>query len=387
MSARHPAVAPRRQPGRMPVADVLRGVAILAMLVAHGASSLLPEAPALLKAVFGQLNALASPLFAVVMGIAAQLVLSRSGASRGVVIGQQAGRGAILIALGVWLATWGSWVDIVLAYLGVLAIVGAPLLLLPTRTLALVTAALLALGEPLSQVLRQVLSPLVIEHAWLGAPAQWIVFGSNYRLLGLLPMFLLGALALRRGLPTGRALFGIGFAGVLLWAAGPIAERMLGWPQPTSGSALDTARDLGLVALAYVGVAALAQLREPAARRVVDAVFVPFRACGTVALSLYVVQVALIGWWARSGIGYQHDDLLRWLILVPGLMLLGVLWWRFVGLGPVEWLIGAVTGRYRRRRSPQEESDRPRGSDAAAVPSAEEKRAADAAQPVAAPDS
>lgn len=377
MTARRSATAPRRQPDRMVVPDVLRGVAILAMLVAHGASSLLPEAPAVLKAVFGQLNALASPLFAVVMGIAAQLVLSRPGGSRAAVIVQQAARGAILIALGVWLATWGSWVDIVLAYLGVVAIVGALLLLLPTRALALVAAALLILGEPLNQVLRQVLLPLVVEHPWLWAPAQWIVFGSNYRLVNLLPMFLLGALVLRRGLPAGRALIGVGIVGLLLWAAGPVAQRALGWPQPGSGSTLDTARDLGLIALAYVVVAVLAQLRastsRPVARRVVDAIFLPFRASGTVALSLYVLQVALIGWWARSGVGYQDNEYLRWLLLVPGLMVLAVLWWRFVGLGPIEWLIGAVTGRYRLRRPPRDRSpaggsDLPREKDAVAPP-------------------
>jgi len=31
--------------------------------------------------------------------------------------------------------------------------------------------------------------------------------------------------------------------------------------------------------------------------------------------------------------------------------LVGILWWRFVGKGPIEWLIGVVSGRYRPRRA------------------------------------
>ena len=48
---------------------------------------------------------------------------------------QQVVRGLLLIALGLWMTEWGSWVAIVLSHLGVLLIVGAPLLLLSTRWL------------------------------------------------------------------------------------------------------------------------------------------------------------------------------------------------------------------------------------------------------------
>jgi uncharacterized protein len=27
--------------------------------------------------------------------------------------------------------------------------------------------------------------------------------------------------------------------------------------------------------------------------------------------------------------------------------LVGILWWRFVGKGPIEWLTGVISGRYR----------------------------------------
>jgi uncharacterized membrane protein YeiB len=78
-------------------------------------------------------------------------------------------------------------------------------------------------------------------------------------------------------------------------------------------------------------------------------VFLPLRAIGAVALSLYLAHVALIAGIAQLGLhGAPPNPVVAWIILVPGMVLAGVLWWRFVGPGPVEWLIGAVT-----RRRPQ----------------------------------
>lgn len=87
VTASHPPIAPRRQLERLVVPDVLRGVAILAMLVAHGANSLMPDVPTPVRMVSGQLNDLASPLFALVMGMAAQILLTRTVASsRGLLV-------------------------------------------------------------------------------------------------------------------------------------------------------------------------------------------------------------------------------------------------------------------------------------------------------------
>jgi uncharacterized protein len=342
-------VAPRRQTDRLVVPDVLRGIAIFAMLVAHGVP-LIPTAPGPVLAVSGQLNDLASPLFAVVMGMSAQLVFQRPGGPRSIVMVQQMTRGLILVALGVWLSMWGSWVDIVLAYLGVLAIVGAPLLYLSTRWLAGIAAVLLLVGQPLHDVVVRMLWPLVYADATLLSISQWFALGYNYRLIHLLPMFLIGVVLLRLGLPGGRALYALAAVAVVLFVVRPVTEALLGIQRAASGTYADTAHDLSLVLLCYVAVTALAAVRAPTWRRIIDGVFVPFRACGSIALSLYVVQIALIAFWASIGLGYQENEYLLWLVLVPGLMALGVLWWYAVGLGPVEWLLGTVTGRYRWRR-------------------------------------
>jgi uncharacterized protein len=68
-------VAPRLQKDRYLVPDVARGVAILAMLIAHAGPLMVTQPPAT-AFVQGQLNDLASPLFAVTMGAAAAIVLA-----------------------------------------------------------------------------------------------------------------------------------------------------------------------------------------------------------------------------------------------------------------------------------------------------------------------
>ena len=37
------------------------------------------------------------------------------------------------------------------------------------------------------------------------------------------------------------------------------------------------------------------------------------------------------------------NDYVRWLVVVPAMVVVGWLWWRFIGVGPVEWLLGWVT--------------------------------------------
>lgn len=116
--------APRRQADRLVVPDALRGLALLAMVIAH-VDPFLRDPPRGWDFLSGQINDVASPLFALVMGMSAQIMLQRGGVgprATWVVIGQNAVRGVVLIALGLWLETWGTWIAIVLAFLGVLLI-------------------------------------------------------------------------------------------------------------------------------------------------------------------------------------------------------------------------------------------------------------------------
>lgn len=343
---------PRLRPDRVVLPDVLRGLAILAMLVAHGANSLMPELPRFIRMIEGGLNSLASPLFALVMGITAQLLLYRTPPSnRSLLFAQQTVRGLLLMLLGVWLASWGTWVAIVLGQLGLLLIVGALVLHLRSGWLIAISSAGILFSGLLNQWLAPGILQLVVAHPkspgwWI---AQWAVLDPSYRLTNLLPMFLLGALLMRFGLPSTPRFLGMSAVlGLLLILPRPLLERVSGNEHfAPSGSFIDSINDLGLVALSYAVFAALLSVAQPGAARPVRGVLLPLRACGTVALSLYVVQVALIAFWRWQGIGYNGNEPLIWLILVPGLMCGGVLWWRFIGIGPIEWVIGVCSGRYR----------------------------------------
>jgi uncharacterized membrane protein YeiB len=48
---------------------------------------------------------------------------------------------------------------------------------------------------------------------------------------------------------------------------------------------------------------------------------------------------------AEAGLGYAVDSPGAFLLLVLGVWAAGVLWWRFVGTGPIEWLTGQLTRR------------------------------------------
>lgn len=331
---------------RLVVPDVLRGIAIVAMLIAH-AVVMLPQLPGVARFVTAQINDVASPLFALVMGISAQIVWNRrAGITRTIV--QQTARGAILIALGVWMATWGSWVAIVLQYLGLLLILGVPLLLLRTRMLVVVLVLLALATQPVLELVRA--SAWVgFQPAWVQEVVRWLFLGHSYRLVNLLPFFLLGALLLRHGFSRDRMLWIMAVAAPVAWLARPVGEHFL-LMDAQSGDYLDTLHDVGLVFAVYVVVVLISGVREGGFARVRDAVFGPLRVWGQLALSLYLLHVAVIAAWATRWGRPQHDQIGGWLLVTVVPLLLAWLWGRFVGVGPVEWLMGVVTGRPRSLR-------------------------------------
>ncbi|MGO4783785.1 acyltransferase family protein [Cryobacterium sp. W22_MBD10_FK3] len=346
-------IAPRLQRDRFLVPDVARGVAILAMLVAH-AGPLMTDQPAATAFLQGQLNDVASPLFATTMGAAAAIVLAKAGPGRaaGTVILQNVIRGAILVLLGLVLATWGSWIAIVLSFLGIVLAIGTPLVLLGTRALMAVLAVVLVLGAPLNELMLAAAGPLITggERTPASFLLEWLFLSPHYRVTNLLPWFLFGALLFRIRFGGRRAGWIMLAVAVPAWWLGPLWRGATGVEFSPSGSYLDTLHDAGLV-LGVLGVIVLlASLRGRRSAAVVRAVFLPFEAIGSISLSLYVFQVALVGWMADNGIRYGTTDPVAWVVLVLGVPLVGILWWRFVGKGPIEWLIGVVSGRYRPRQ-------------------------------------
>jgi len=346
-------MAPRLQRDRYLVPDVARGVAILAMLIAH-AGPLMSTQPAATAFLQGQLNDVASPLFATTMGAAAAIVLAKAGtaSAQRTVILQNVIRGAILVLLGLLLATWGSWIAIVLSFLGIVLAIGTPLVLLGTRALMAVLAVVLVLGAPLNDLMLAATGPLITggERTPASFLLEWLFLSPHYRVTNLLPWFLFGALLFRIRFGGRRAGWILLAIAVPAWWIGPLWRGATGEEFSASGSYLDTLHDAGLV-LGVLGVIMLlASLGGRRTSAVVRAVFLPFEAIGSISLSLYVFQVAVVGWMSANGISFGTTDPVAWLVLVIGVPIVGILWWRFVGKGPIEWLIGVLSGRYRLRR-------------------------------------
>jgi hypothetical protein len=329
---------------REPLPDILRGFAIFAMLVAH-AAVLVPRTPGAVTGITQQLNDVASPLFALVMGMTAALVADRR---RDVTMGRL--WAAVLLALGFALPYADSWVAIVLGQLGLVLLVGFPLVRLRAGWLVGLSAAFALLADPLNAMLRGALPATGLHTApVLGELSSWAVLSTHYRLTNLLPWFLLGAglytvLVRSNGVRPAWMLVVIAPAA---YVVRPILNRQLGVPA-VSGSIPDTLHDAGLV-FALVGGLVLWRRYAPRALHVVTT---PFRAAGAVSLSLYVAHVLFIAWVAQPAIAGEPDrnHPLLWAIIVIGGMLAGWLWWRFVGKGPIERVMALASSRLVPRR-------------------------------------
>lgn len=329
---------------RLIVPDVLRGVAIVAMLIAH-ASPLLPQLPVAVRLVIDNINDVASPLFALVMGMSAQLVWNSS-QRVGATLLQQTIRGIVLIGLGLWMLTWGSWVVIVLPQLGLLLIVGVPMLLLRSRVLVVVLAVVVVIGAPLNELARGQVLQIMAQNILVQWLADWTVLGHSYRLTNLLPFFLLGALLLRGGLRRDRTMWIMLAVAPLAYVVLPVLEKGLHVPGIVSGTYPDTLHDVGLVFATYAIVVILTML--PGRQPVVEAIFVPLRVWGRLALSLYLLHVWIVSLWTRGIGGYPEQNVpIGWVTVAVLPLVVAWLWGRFVGTGPVEWIVGAVSGRPR----------------------------------------
>ncbi len=318
------------------------------MVIAHAlpfVSSRLPEAAAF---VLLQVNDLASPLFALVMGAAAGLVFPGPSATRG--FARAAVRGLALILLGVGLEQLDHWVAVILHILGLLLIVGTPLLVLGTRWLVALAAVLFVAGpsviEAVTRAAGGVAGGQAPTAAWATNPlVQWLLLNTHYRVLSLLPVFLVGAVLARRGLRDEQASWWCLMGGLaMVW--GSLALELLGMPVVFSGDHPDQLQETGLALAAYGLVMAtdIARVR----RRSAGAVLRPLAVVGQVALSLYVAHVVLL---VPVIPVFPDGGWLPFLFFVWVSVAGAWAWGSFVGRGPVERLVDAMSPS---RRPPAE---------------------------------
>lgn len=343
MVSRYPLAA------RMVVPDVLRGFAIVAMLVAHSSPLLSIDSGAARLAI-ASLNDVASPLFALVMGMSAAIVVDRTpldARARWILIAQNSARGLILVLLGVWLSTWGSWISIVLAPLGLTLLVGTPIVLLRSRWVAVVMAVVAAIGAPIvAAVTTATASGMSVENPVARLLVQNFFTDSHYRVLNLLPFFLAGALLLRHGFKRDRACWILLVVAVAAYPLRPLWTRITGEPVAL-GSYSDTLHDIGLVFFVYVVVVVMASIRVTRMKAIVRVIFMPLRVIGTLALSIYVLQVGVVAVIALYDVELRPSSagvgLALATLIVIGVPALGALWWYFLGDGPIERLVRLAT--------------------------------------------
>ena len=365
MSAATESAAPesssdRRRPTRVLTLDVLRGVAILCMLIAHGVPFLWPTGVTRpLEVVLGAVNAVASPLFGLAMGAAAALVWARPA-----VVGRwprrvltDIGRGVMLFATGMLLVELNTWVAIVLHVLGVLLVIGIPIAAVAGagmrrgatgRTLLWVLGGVTLIVFALAPWITGVVAPAEdrLANGTTGGLAEiWAAFiaGYSYRAVSLLPFFALGALIAATGLldrPRRLALVALPASAVLVLAYVLVRGS---WDIGLSGDPVDQLFDLTLV------VTALAVVAAGVGAQPGRAVWQVLADLGAIALSVYAVQLVVLrplmdwqGWVTSALLGWASLTLL---VVVPSALMI---WWRrALGPGPLERVVALVTGKGR----------------------------------------
>lgn len=305
--------------------DVVRFLAVASMYVAHVAP--VPGPAHVLELS----EYLTMPLFALLVGVGAQLGVlgADTGARRW--WWSMAVRAVVLIGLGLALERAGAQVVIVLVHLGVLVVVAGLLARLPVAAVGAVALAAFV-GSWSTEIARAVGAdgpywplPMVV-YATIGILlSRWWLHGSRTRSV-LVP--------------------GIVGAVLLLLAAAMLAAEQLGRIDlvPYSGTAQETVLDALLAAgVLGVGLAAARVLsRRAPGRRFVSLL----AATGAMTITLYVLQVLWLAYDVRVLHPGQRDD--SWTnlaVLLGGSLVLARVWpavvrrgaWR---RGPVEGLVG-----------------------------------------------
>ncbi|WP_217636090.1 heparan-alpha-glucosaminide N-acetyltransferase domain-containing protein [Geodermatophilus siccatus] len=360
--------------------DLARGLALFGMFAVHLFDPYTDRGGTLTGEVAAGRSA---ATFALVAGVTVAFLTGGRrilhGRSRRAAAAGLAVRAAGIGTIGLLLGYAGSDLDLILAYYAVFFLCAIPLIGLPPKALAALSAALVLVG------------PLVlVEAARLGLPDSGTgepTFGtlvtdpvgllSQIFFTGVYPVvaymaYLCAGLAIGRLDLTSRRLairlLGGGVAlvvaaqavsHVLLYQLGDLDRLMtatgedamtllwdadqgttwdyLALAAPHTNTQLDLANTLGS-AMAVLGLSLLLS-RLPAVERLLR----PVRAAGAMTLTLYSAQALVIA----TGV-FEDQPLTLYAFLVAGALVGATLWRRWRSQGPLEELVGRAAGRARR---------------------------------------
>ncbi|SHL47222.1 hypothetical protein SAMN04487849_103200 [Micrococcus luteus] len=357
----HAPAATHTARGRLVWVDVARGLALVAMMVAHAAPAGGPDG------VLRLAEHLTAPLFAALVGVGARLEAERLGPRRSVPRGLV--RAAALCGAAWLTGHLGAEVTDVLAHLAVLTVVMALLAALPLAAhLVLAVLAggggLLLAATPTADVVDRLVplaQALGLSRATLTPWVSAFLTDGPFRLPLFLAWALLGAVLVatvhgtttvapaRRARLTGLAWAagGIALAGVVL----ALSRTQTGAaPAPSAATPAEALLVTGLVLTVLGGCAALAPPRA-------GLLAVP----GAMTLSVYAAHLWYLGWVRRLGPGPWRSDtgtVDTWFnlaVLVAGALLLPPLWRAVVRIGPfragpLEGVVRLLTAPFDRAR-------------------------------------
>ena len=329
------------EPGRVFGPDLARGIALLGMFAAH--------------VVFDRsenfYDGRSSILFATVAGVSLGLVTGGSHPAprgqRGALRGGVALRGLALIVIGVFLTVViHPPLQVILDYYGFAFLLLVPLLFAVRPVLAVAAALVVAVMPALVHELILRVDPADIP-AVVQPFTHWLVFGT-YPMAIWLAFPLVGLFCARSDLTRRRTQVLMIAGGVLAALAGYGAAALI--PGVSAEAHSGTVAEVvgsGGVAIAIIGAATLVGSLSGRAGRGIRIVLYPVAAAGSMALTLYTAQ-ALVLAVVRQIVSGGAD---RWFypdatlgVLIVSALLIGTLWRRFIGQGPLEWLLKRISG-------------------------------------------
>lgn len=281
-------------------------------------------------------------LFATIAGVSLGLLTGGSqppATLRGNLRAGIAIRGAALILLGVILTTLVQPpLAVILDYYGLAFLLLVPLLFARRSVLALAVLLVVLIAPPLVESLRSEVDPDGIP-ILLTPFAQWLVFGA-YPVAVWLAFPLFGLICARSGLERRLTQLVMIAAGSVAAAVGYGSAAVLQGvtAEAHSGSTAEVVASGGL-AVAIIGVATLLGTLPGSAGRGIRFLLFPIAAAGGMALSLYTAQA--IGLTILREVIREGDE--RWTYpdatlpaLIISALVIGTLWRRYLGAGPLE---------------------------------------------------
>lgn len=290
-------------------------------------------------ALIGQFANMAAPTFALLMGLSVGLVAQRPGVRTGQLVRRDWVRGLIYIALGLLLQQLGTFIAVVLQFLGASLIVGTVVGRLRTRWLVPLTLALTAVGPLIN---RWAQANFVRDTGWFTEyPLWWFALSPTYQMTTILPIFFAGVLLARQRLSV-RSLVVLAGAGVLAFV-GYALLHLSGTDQTGPGTYYDF---FGNIARSFIGSAVLIFVGDrlgTVGRRLVS----PLTAMGSLSLSAYVLQVCLFALLIRGvdPMRMRADWWIGYVVVLSVVLVFSWVWQRLWGRGPLERAMRLVTTR------------------------------------------